>query len=148
MRVDYSVEMNRFQRGSCCYLSSDVHGSDTADSDGCWSHEQRNTEQRRQGNESRWRTKQSNTASMSKMRKYGSQQIALISMRRADNVEKSFIWRARVDLLEQRSQRQREAARKAREARVQVQSKRVGIVVRMIICLPNVPRRRSMRWKI
>ena len=39
-------------------------------------------------------------------------------------------WEARVDFLEQRSLRQREAARRAREARVQAQSKRVGIDVR------------------
>ena len=75
-------------------------------------------------------------------------QTAFTSTRRAENMEKSVIWRACVDLPEQRSPTQREAARRAREARVQVQSKRVGIVARTGTCLHSFPRRRSMRWEI
>ena len=76
------------------------------------------------------------------------QQIAFTSTKRAENVEKSVTWRVRVDLLEHRSPRQREAVRRAREASVQAQSKRVGIVARMGTYRPRVPRRRSMRWEI
>ena len=54
------------------------------------------------------------------------QQTALTPTRRAENVEKSVIWHVRVDLLEHRSPRQREAVRRAREARVQAQSKTCG----------------------
>ena len=142
--------MDRFQRRSCCDLSSTLHGSDTADSDGSWSHEQRNTKQERQGSERWWQTKQSNTASMSKKRKHGRHFSKLPSLRQdvPKNVEESVTWRALVDLLDQRSPRQREAARRARAARVQVQSTHVGNVARRGTSLPTSPRRRSMRWMI
>ena len=55
------------------------------------------------------------------------QLTALTPTRRAEHVGKLVICRVRVDLLEQRSPRQREAVRRAREARVQAQSKRVEI---------------------
>ena len=63
------------------------------------------------------------------------------------NAEKSVIWRVRLDLLEHRSPRRREAVRRARGARVQAQPKRVGTVARLGTCRPSVPRRRSMQWK-
>ena len=69
-------------------------------------------------------TRQSTTASMSKMRKHRSHFSELPPLRQdvPKSAEKSVTWRMRVDLLEHRSPRQREAARRAREAIVQVQS--------------------------
>ena len=75
------------------------------------------------------------------------QQTALTPTRRAEMLKKSVIWRVRLDLLEHRNPRQREAVRRAREARVQAQPERVGTVARVGTCRPSVPRRRSMQWK-
>ena len=55
---------------------------------------------------------------------------------------KLVIWRVRVDLLEHRNPRQREAVRRAREARVQAQPKCVGIVARMGTCRPQWPKKK------
>ena len=77
---------------------------DTADSDGRWRREQIDTKHGRRGSERWWQNGQSNTASMSKMRKHGSlQQTALTSTRCAENLESRSCGRTRVNLLEQGS---------------------------------------------
>ena len=87
----------------------------------------RNTKQWRQGSERWWQTSQSNAASMSEMRKHRSHLSNLPTSTSRAEVEKPVIRRARVDLLEHRSTRQRKVVRRAREARVQAQPQRVGI---------------------
>ena len=74
-------------------------------------------------------------------------QTALTLTRRADNVERSVIWQVCVDLLELLSPKPRVVARRAKEARVRLLPRLVGIVVRVDTCRPSVPRRRCMRWK-
>ena len=49
MRVD--TKWTDFRSDFCCDLSSNLHGSDTDNFDGRWSHEQRNTKQGWQGSE-------------------------------------------------------------------------------------------------
>ena len=97
----------------------------------------------------RWQGSQSNAASMFQgvETRITLQQTVLTPTRRAVHVERSVIWHVRVDLLELRSSRQRVETRRAREARVQAQPRRVVIVARVGICHPSVSRRRPMRWK-
>ena len=78
---------------------------------------------------------------MSKMRKHRPHFSKLPSLRQdvPKMWKKSVIWRVRVDLLEHRSPRLKEAVRGAREAMVQAQPKRVGIVARVGTCRPSVP---------
>ena len=78
------------ERRSCCDLSNNLHGSGTADSDGPRTYEQ---------SKRWWQMMQSNTASYVQDAETRNtlQQPALSSTRRAENVEKSVIWPARVD---------------------------------------------------
>ena len=75
------------------------------------------------------------------------QQTVFTLARRAENVERSVIWQVCVDLLELLSPRPRVVARRAREAKVQIQPILVGTAARMATCHLSVPRRRCMRWK-
>ena len=149
MRVD-SLKIGQISGRSCCDPSSNLHVSDTADSDGRWSHEQKQHQARAARerevvtNETIKRSKHVQDAENADHTSANCPHFD----KTCRNAEMSVIWRVRVDLLEHRSPRQREAARRARDARVQAQPKRVGIVVRMGTCRPSVPRRRSMRWKI
>ena len=78
------------------------------------------------------------------------QQTALTPTRRAENAERSVIWRVRVDLLEHRSPK--EGGKKGKVGKgagmVQAWPKRIVVVARLGTCRPSVPRRRSWRWKI
>ena len=69
------------------------------------------------------------------------QQTVLTLTNRAENVERLVIRRVHVDLLDRRSPIRRVVARRAREARVQVRPKRVGLVARPDTYRPSAPKK-------
>ena len=73
------------------------------------------------------------------------QRTAFTSTKRSESPEKSVTWQTRNDLWNSTTEGKGSLQEGQGEATVQVQSKRVGIVVRTGTCLPSVPRTRSMR---